>query len=299
MIANISRSRNPSPAPVALIVNSWGNMKNSTRISCCGAVKVKRFAVQILLWRRNWDILWQNAEMLHADLTHFDTALFALDSPCLRISHPSVNKQEVKAKMKSFCCHRTSTHLFLRIQHVFLTVIRNAHWTSERNGAFVARESFEKVHVLQKWEHLSSWCQHAGLANAAERWTLTSAWCFRSLKYICPDNWNLVVDSFSRMKVSHVMDAQLLPCVQNWNAERNRVSESWGQGVWLQIPCFTLEPSLASFSHRVLFYWNERRTAIIYWDTWGCRMCKQSGGKPILPVLLWRCSRTFQSCARV
>lgn len=58
MIVNITRSRNPNPAPVALIVSSWGNTKNSTRMSCCEAVQVRKLAVKMLSSRRNWNILW-------------------------------------------------------------------------------------------------------------------------------------------------------------------------------------------------------------------------------------------------
>lgn len=160
--------------------------------------------------------------------------------------------------MKRYGCHLTSTHLFLRIQHVLLIVILNLHWASEINIPLVARKSCEKIHVLQKWGHPSYWYIYALLVSAVGRLTLTSARSLRSLKCISPDNWNLVVDSFSRMKVSHVKDTQLLPCVQNCNTECNSFSESLVQGVWVQILYFTLESSLASFSHWVLFFWIQR-----------------------------------------
>lgn len=94
--------------------------------------------------------------------------------------------------------------------------------------------------------------------NAVERLTVTSARCMRSLKCISPDSSNSVVDSFSRINVSHVMNAQLLPCVHNCNIECKSFSESLGNGVWLQILYFTLESSFASFLHWVLFFLNKR-----------------------------------------
>lgn len=149
--------------------------------------------------------------------------------------YSSINRQEFGMKMKKFCCCLTSTHLFARIQHVLLLVIINVHWTFKLNGATVACKSFKKFHVLQKWEHLSYWYINGVLVNAVLTLLLASARSLRSLKCMSPDSSISVVDSFSRTKVSHVMDVQLFSCVQNFKTERYSFSKSLGKGFSLQM----------------------------------------------------------------
>lgn len=134
--------------------------------------------------------------------------------------YSSINRQEIGTKMKRFCCCLASTHLFLRIQHVLLFVIINVHCTFKLNGATVACKSFKNFHVLQKWQHLSYWCNRGVLVNAKLTLLLASARSLRSLKCTTPDSSISVGESCFRTKVSHVMDVQLFSCVQNWKTGR-------------------------------------------------------------------------------
>lgn len=115
--------------------------------------------------------------------------------------------------------------------------------------------------------------------NAVLTLLLASARSLRSLKCMSPDSSISVVDSFSRTKVSHVMDVQLFSCVQNFQTERYSFSKSLGKGFSLQMLYLPQNPpwplsyiEFCSFEKRkdhyhCLGYFRPHQVQTVWWQT--------------------------------
>lgn len=196
--------------------------------------------------------------------------------------------------MERFCCHLTSTHLFLRIQHVLLVVIIHVHWTSEINGAFVARKSFEKINILQKWEHVSYWYIHA-VSECGRKIQTCLCEMFEILKVHF--SWQLEPGGRLFFQDEGVtrngctaspLCAQLQRRVQQFQRKLRRGCLNANLLLYLRIQLgLILALSFVLLEYKI--------DGIIYWGTWGYKWVVAI----ILPVLLWRHSWPFQSCVRV
>lgn len=152
-IAIITKSRNPSPAPVAMISSWSGNIMNSTWASACQAEKVKgscscEWGTNISCGQNTQGYHWQT------EITHFNTCSLLFDDPPSDDS-PCLKKRRriqllINLKNRGLCSCRTSTYLlFVRIQHISFLVITDMYWTSECNLVTVSSKTFKKGNILQ------------------------------------------------------------------------------------------------------------------------------------------------------